>query len=376
MESSLARNGRSAVSRGAFMQVRAMSMAEPLVTPRSAAEEDALLGQRYGVKPTPGCQLQPPDIHGWTPTPPASEPAKAVPSVAVVFGGTGMLGKSLLAKIAPNFEKVRVVTRDVAKGQAAVGSIGGNIEVVAGSVEDYDQVEAACEGAGTVINLVGILFETSTSRMQKVHYEGARNVAQAASVTGASNLLHMSAIGATDASLSRYAQTKGWGESAVIAKFPDAVVFRPSVVFGPEDNFFNQFANFPLPFYPLVGGGHTKFQPVYIEDVTEAMAKCATSDVGKGKIFELGGPDVYSFKELMGKVVEFTGKSKPMQPIPFVVAEIQGWFMEILQPTPMVTMDQARLLKTDNVVSDGAATLADLSIVPQSVDTIVPTYIK
>jgi NADH dehydrogenase len=352
-----------------------MAMAEPLVTPRTAEEEEKLLGQRYGVKPTPGCQLQPPDIHGWTPTPPEAEAAKPVPSVAVVFGGSGMLGKSLLKKIAPKFEKVRVVSRNPEKAQAALSSIGGNIECVAGSVEDYGTVEAAVEGAGTVINLVGILFETSESRMHEVHYEGAKNVAQAAGVAGVDKLLHMSALGAVDESLSKYAQTKGWGESSVIAKFPNASVFRPSVVFGPDDNFFNQFANFPLPFIPLVGGGHTKFQPVYVEDVTEAMAKCATSDAGKGKVFEIGGPDVYTFRELMGKVKEFTGKSKPMQPIPFIVAEIQGWFMELM-PTPMVTLDQVRQLKKDNVVSEGAATLKDLGIVPQSVDAIVPTYIK
>jgi len=287
-----------------------------------------------------------------------------------------MLGKSLLKKLGPKFEKVRVATRDATKAQAALSGIDGNFEIVTATVDDYDQVEAACEGAGTVINLVGILFETSEATFHKIQFEGARNVAQAASVVGAASLLHMSAIGAVDQSLSKYAKTKGWGEAAVRTKFPSAVIFRPSVVFGPEDNFFNKFANFPLPFIPLVGGGHTKFQPVYVEDVTDAMAKCATSDAGRGTTFELGGPDVYTFKELMGKVKDFTGKSKPMQPVPFIAAEIQGWFMEWMMPTPMVTMDQVKLLQSDNVVSEGAATLKELSIEPQSVDSIVPTYLK
>merc|ERR1711935_18384 len=229
-------------TRGTFAApVRSMAMEEPHLSPRSAEEEEKLLGQRYGVKPTPGCQLQPPDIHGWTPATPAAEASKVVPNVATVFGGTGMLGKSLLNKIGTKFEKVKVATRDPVAAKAALSGIGGNFEIVTAEVENYHQVEAACEGAGTVINLVGILFETSTRTFHKVHYDGARNVAQAASVVGADSLLHMSAIGAVDESLSKYAKTKGWGEDTVRAKFPNAVVFRPSVVFGPQDNFFNQF---------------------------------------------------------------------------------------------------------------------------------------
>jgi len=251
------------------------------------------------------------------------------------------------------------------------------VEFVTASVEDYDQVEAACEGAGTVINLVGILFETSEQTFHKTQYVGARNVAHAAKMQGATNMCHVSAIGSADASLSTYARTKGWGESAVRAVFPDAAILKPSVVFGPEDNFFNQFANFPLPFLPLVGGGHTKFQPVYVEDVADAITKCVTTPAGKGKTFELGGPDVMSFKEIMGKVKEITGKSKPMIPIPFLVAEIQGWFMEIIQPVPMVTKDQVELLKAgDNVVAEGALSFKDLQMAAKSVDEIVPGYLR
>jgi len=375
----VARNGaRVARARLApsVQQVRGMSIMEPAITPRNQEEEDKLILQRYGVAPTIGCQLQPNDIHGWTPTSPAEEPAKPVPKVATVFGGTGMLGLSLLKKIAPKFEKVRLAVRDPVSAQSKIKGIEGNIELVTADIQDYDSVEAACEGAGTVINLVGILFETSEQTMHAVHYEGASFIAQAASVAGASNLLHMSAIGAEDNGLSRYANTKGWAEGAVRSKYPNATIFRPSVVFGPEDNFFNQFASFPLPFYPLIDGGHTKFQPVYVEDVTDAMAKCATEGAGQGQTFELGGPDVYSFKDLMGKVNEFKGKSKSTLYIPSDIAEIQGWFMEILQPTPMVTVDQVRMLKNDNVVSEGAASFKDLGLKPKSVDEIVPTYIK
>merc|ERR1711865_820048 len=181
-----------------------------------------------------------------------------------------------------------------------------------------------------------------------------------------------------DSSLSKYAKSKGWGEGAVKAKFPNATIFRPSVVFGPQDNFFNQFANFPLPIWPLVGGGHTKFQPVYVEDVTDAMAKCApvTSQVGHGKTFDLGGPDVFSFREIPQKITEITGKGKPMVPVPWTAAEIQGWFMEWMMPTPMVTLDQVKLLQSENVVAEGASTFKDLGIQAKSVDEIVPSYLK
>jgi len=354
-----------------MQQVRT-AKAENFPSPRNGPEEEAaLVLQRYGVAPTPGCQLQPNDIHGWTPTTPAPEAVSSIPKVVTVFGGTGMLGLSLLKKIAPQFEKVRLVTRDAVSAQSKIKGIEGNIEIVTGDVQDYDSIEAACEGAGTVINLVGILFETSEEKMHDVHYQGSSNIAQAASVAGVTNMLHVSAIGAVDQAPSRYQQTKGWAEGAVRTKYPDAVIFRPSVVFGPDDNFFNQFAKFPLPFIPLVGGGTSKFQPVYVEDVTDAIAKCATSDVGKGTTFELGGPDVYTFKELMGKC-----STKPRMFIPADLAAVQGWFMEWMMPRPMVTLDQVRMLEIDNVVAEGASSFADLEIEPKSVDEIVPTYIK
>jgi len=295
--------------------------------------------------------------------------------VATVFGGTGMLGRSVLRKIGSKFEKVRVASRDPGAAQTKLSGIEGNFEFVTARVDDYAQVEAACEGAGTVINMVGILFETSDQHFFKIQFEGAKHIAHACAVAEVANLVHVSAIGAQDSSSSKYAQTKGWGEGAVRAKFPSAAILRPSVVFGPEDAFFNKFANFPLPMIPLVGGGNTKFQPVYVEDVSEAIAKCATSDAGNGKSFDLGGPDVFTFKELMGKVASITGKSKPMIPIPFDLAEIQGWFME-LAPTPMVTQDQVKLLRSDNVVAEGSSTLNDLGISPKSVDEIVPTYLS
>jgi len=354
---------------------RSMAMAENYVTPRSPEEEATLLGMRYGVKPTPGCQLMPPDIHNWTPTEETPEPAKPVPNTATVFGATGMLGKAFLSKVGGKFKKIRIACRDPAAAQNKLSAIEGNFEYVTANVEDVAQVAAACEGAGTVVNMVGILFETSTSIFAKVQYEGAANIAHAAKTAGAVRMVHVSAIGAVDQSRSKYAQSKGWGEGAVRARFPEASILRPSVVFGPEDNFFNQFSKFPLPFWPLVGGGNTKFQPVYVDDVAEALAKCALGTAGKGATYELGGPDVMSFKEILGKIKEVTGKGKAMVPIPFAVAEIQGWFMELM-PTPMITQDQVIMLQSDNTVADSALGFDKLGITPKSVDEVVPTYLK
>jgi len=354
-----------------------MSIPEPNKSPRNKADEAKLIMNRYGVAPTPGCQLQPIDIHNWKVTPPAPEPAKVVPNVVTVFGGTGMIGLSLLKRISTKFEKVRLAVRNPEKAKAKISGIPGNIELVQADIMDYDSVEAACMGSGTVINLVGILYETSEATMHKVHYEGAVHVVQAASVAGASHFLHMSAIGAYDQGKSRYLQTKGWAEGAIKAKFPSAVIFKPSVVFGPQDNFFNQFANFPFPFLPVIDGGESKFQPVYVEDVSEAMAKCAIQpELGAGKTFELGGPDVFTFRELMEKVGDFSGSKKPLLYVPSVFASFQGWMLEWMQKEPLLTHDQVRMLENDNVVAAEASTLGDLGISAKSVDKIVPTYIR
>eukprot|EP00658_Telonema_sp_P-2_P084413 TRINITY_DN9366_c0_g1_i4.p1 TRINITY_DN9366_c0_g1~~TRINITY_DN9366_c0_g1_i4.p1 ORF type:complete len:220 (+),score=68.59 TRINITY_DN9366_c0_g1_i4:116-775(+) len=194
-------------------------------------------------------------------------------------------------------------------------------------------------------------------------------------VSGVDNLVHMSAIGASDDSASKYQQTKGWGEGVVKEAFPGATILKPSIVYGPGDGFFNRFANFPLPFLPLVGGGLTKFQPVYVDDVAEALNQCVTSDSAKGKTVECVGPDVETFKELMETMQGVTGSKKPLVPVPTLLAEIQGGIMQFMD-TPMVTRDQVLSLQSDNVGTAGATGLADLGITPKGLAETLPTFLK
>eukprot|EP00656_Telonema_subtile_P055906 TRINITY_DN8809_c0_g1_i1.p1 TRINITY_DN8809_c0_g1~~TRINITY_DN8809_c0_g1_i1.p1 ORF type:complete len:380 (+),score=93.08 TRINITY_DN8809_c0_g1_i1:146-1285(+) len=356
--------------------IRGMATAERRPSPRATKEEeDALLLARYGVMPTPGCQIKTPpadNICDWNPKPlPIPEPAAATPSVLTVFGGKGFIGKEFIKKVATQFEEIRIVGRST----TPVQGLEGNIKYIEGDVTDIESVFEAVNGAGTVVNLVGILYETSTQSFFNVQYEGAKNVAYASKASGVANFVHMSALGSSDDSACKYAQSKGWGEGVVKAAFPEATILKPSVVFGAGDGFFNRFAEFPLPFLPLVGGGETKFQPVHVDDVAEALSVAATSDVAKGKTVECVGPEVKSFKELMEQMQEITGTKKPMLPVPFWAAEIQGGLMQFM-PEPMVTRDQVLGLKTDNVASGAESTLTDIGVTPATLGDVLPTFLK
>jgi NADH dehydrogenase len=353
-----------------------MATAEPRPSPRATTEEeDALILARYGVMPNPGNQIKTPrsdNIIDWTPTPvPDPEPPAPTPSVLTVFGGKGFIGRDFLKKAASSFEEVRVVSRS----STPIPGLEGNVKYLNGDVTDVESVYDAVTGAGTVVNLVGILYETSTSSFFKVHYEGAKNVAYACRANGVANLVHMSALGSSDDSACKYQQSKGWGEGVVRECFPEATIIRPSIVFGKDDAFFNRFANFPLPFLPLVGGGTTKFQPVHVDDVAEALAKCATSEVGKSMTVDCCGPETKSFKELMQQMQELTGSKKPLIPVPTLLAEVQGGLMQFMSE-PMVTRDQVLALQYDNVAQGENSSLMDLGIEPVTLGKILPTYIK
>jgi uncharacterized protein YbjT (DUF2867 family) len=234
-------------------------------------------------------------------------------------------------------------------------------------------------GASIVINLVGILFERGRQRFDTVQSYGAEQVALAASAHGA-RMIHVSAIGADEHSASGYARSKAEGEKAVLAARPEAVIVRPSVMFGPEDDFFNKFASMArmLPALPLVGGGHTKFQPVFVGDVAEAIARAVDGEVKPGTVYELGGPEIRTFKELMEFVLETIERKRFLVPLPFALARFQAMFLQLL-PKPLLTPDQVEMLKTDNIVSETAAsdrrTLQGLGIEPTSMGTIVPSYL-
>jgi NADH dehydrogenase len=256
-----------------------------------------------------------------------------------------------------------------------MGSVG-QIQVVKTNVEDEGQIAAAVRGADIVVNLVGILAQSGHQTFESIHAEAAGAIAKAAKAAGAHSFIQVSAIGADMESESAYARSKADGETRVGAAFPAATILRPSIVFGPEDNFFNRFAGLArmLPFLPLIGGGHTKFQPVYVSDVAAAIVKCARDSATHGKTYELGGPSIYSFKELMALILRETGRKNLLVPVPFAIAMLKATFLQSL-PKPLLTRDQVKLLKTDNVVSAGALTLADLGIQPDSAEAILPSYL-
>jgi len=299
------------------------------------------------------------------------------PSIVTVFGGSGFVGRYVVKRLAAAGHVVRVCVRDVEAAMflKPMGAVG-QVVLLRAPVTDAAAVEAACAGASAVVNLVGILYEKGRARFDAIHRDGAANVARAAAKSGARALVQVSAIGADAQSPSAYARSKAEGEAAVRAAFSAATILRPSIVFGPEDGFFNRFgalAQF-LPALPLYGGGATRFQPVYVGDVADAVVK-ALSDPGcAGKTYELGGPATYSFKELMDYILAETGRRRCLVSLPFGVARVQARFLELL-PVPPLTRDQVKLLERDNVVSPGALTLAELGIAPTPLEAVVPSYL-
>jgi NADH dehydrogenase len=249
----------------------------------------------------------------------------------------------------------------------------GQIDIIKCDITDPDQVARALHGADAAVNLCGILFQSGQT-FEDLQADGAAHVAQAASAAGLGALVHVSALGADTESDSAYAVTKAEGEEAVREAFPKAVILRPSIVFGPEDGFFNKFAALArfTPALPLIGGGRTRFQPVFVGDVAQAIVTGLSRQ--DGRTYELGGPAVYSFKELLQLILRETGRRRILVPMPFGIAMLKAAFLQIL-PKPLLTMDQVRLLKKDNVVSPTAPGLAELGISATSVEAVVPSYL-
>lgn len=294
-----------------------------------------------------------------------------------VFGGSGFVGRYIVPRLAEDGWVIRVAVRnpDKAAFLKPAGDVG-QIVPVACNLRDQASVERALDGADAAINLVGILFETGRQTFAAVQYEGAKRAAEAAAAAGITDYLHMSALGADANGEAEYARSKAAAEEAVLAAIPTASILRPSIVFGPEDDFFNRFAAMArlLLVLPLVGGGHTRFQPVYVADVAEAAVKCLTDGDCDGKTYALGGPKVYSFKQLLQLMLQTINRRRLLVPLPFAVADMQAFFLEKL-PQPMLTRDQVAMLRKDNIVQPGALTLADLGIEPHSVEVIIPTYL-
>jgi uncharacterized protein YbjT (DUF2867 family) len=305
--------------------------------------------------------------------------------LVTVFGGSGFLGRHVVRALCKRGYRVRVAVRrpDLAGHLQPLGRVG-QIHAVAANLRYPGSVEAAARDADIVINLVGILFESGRQRFDSVHTFGAEAVALAAAAFGA-QLIHISAIGADPDAPSHYARSKAMGERLALAAMPSATVLRPSILFGPEDNFFNKFAALAriAPALPLVGGGHTRFQPIFAGDVARAVLAAIDRPRTAGTIYELGGLEVMSFKELMQFVLATIERHRLLVPIPFGVARIMAALLQLppklLGTKPLLTRDQVDLLLRDNVVSDEAKraghTLAELGIEPVAMRAVVPTYL-
>ncbi|HEV2674043.1 MAG TPA: complex I NDUFA9 subunit family protein [Aliidongia sp.] len=298
---------------------------------------------------------------------------------ATVFGGTGFIGRYIVKRLAQRGVTVAVVGRHARRGNylQPMGDVG-QIVLVNGDIRDEELVMAAVGGSELVVNLVGILAQSGRQRFDALQHEGAHRIARASASAGVDRFIQFSAIGADAASASLYAKSKAEGEIAVRSAFPSATILRPSIVFGPEDQFFNRFAAMTRlsPFLPLIGGGETRFQPVYVGDVANAAMVVLDRPDTAGQTYELGGPHVYSFAELMRIMLrEIDRPNFPLVSIPFGLATFQAAILEHL-PGRLLTRDQVLLLKSDNVVSPGAKTLVDLGITPTAPEVILQSYLE
>ncbi len=302
-----------------------------------------------------------------------------------VFGASGFIGRYVVRALAKAGYRVRAATRrpHLAHELKPMGVVG-QIQLVQANLRNPESVARAVEGASGVINLVGILYQDGKQTFDSLQSEGAKLVAEKAAEAGVERFVQISAIGADADSRSKYARTKALGEQAVRAAIPTATVLRPSIVFGTEDQFFNKFADMArfAPGLPLIGGGKTKFQPVWCADVAAAALAALESDEARGKTYELGGPEVYTFKEVMEFILTTIRRKRLLIPVPFFAASGLGLMGEISGALPFVepflTRDQVTLLKTDNIVGisgEEVGTLADLGIEPETVEAIVPEYL-
>ncbi len=318
------------------------------------------------------------------------------PRVVTLFGGSGFIGRHLVRRLAAEAAIVRVAVRrpERANFLKTAGDVG-QIVLTQANVRDDASVTAAMEGAEAVVNLVGILAEAGRQKFDAIHAAAAGRIARAARAAGVKCLVQVSALGADPKSPSRYARTKAAGEAAAREAFPEATILRPCVVFGPEDGFLNRFASlaraaplFPVFYegflpglrfdglfpYPVFDWGTNKMQPVFVDDVAQAIVKAIGDPGCAGKTYELGGPTVYAFKEILELILAEIRCRRLLLPVPFFAAEIIATFLELM-PEPPLTRDQLKLFRRDNIVTSGALTLKDLAITPTSMEVIAPTYL-
>ena len=294
-----------------------------------------------------------------------------------ILGGAGFIGRYVVKRLAERGDVLTVGGRNAAgakflKLKGDVGQVG----LVNVSIHNESLLQAFVGNVDTVVNLVGILYESGSQRFDTVHHVGPARLARLAREVGVERFIHISAIGADPRSPSAYARTKAAGEQAVRDAFPTATVLRPSIVVGPEDQFFNRMAGMAMisPVMPLIGGGETRFQPVYVGDVADAVVRCIDDGATAGRTYELGGPKIYTLRELTELLLEEIRRKRVLVDLPFGLASLQARVLSLL-PSPPLTRDQVEMLKRDNVVGSGALGLEALGIAPTAVEAVLPTYL-
>ena len=307
--------------------------------------------------------------------------SEAAPGLITVFGGSGFVGSQVVQDLARRGWRIRVAVRrpDRAWKLQTSGHVG-QIQAVRCDATDPAQVETALQGADAAINLIGVLYESGGRSFEAMHVEAARNIAIGCAAGRVDRLVHVSAIGANPESPSKYACTKAAGEMAVREAKPDAVIIRPSIVFGSGDGFLNRFASMATmsPALPLIGGGRTRFQPVYVGDVAEAIVRAVERPDAAGRTFELGGPEVMTMEEVLKLVLRETRRRNALIPLPFFAARAIGSVAQLTSLVgiaPVLTHEQAVSLESDNVVADGAEGLAELGVEPTGIEAIAPSYL-
>jgi NADH dehydrogenase len=294
-----------------------------------------------------------------------------------VLGASGFIGRYVVKRLAAQGALVCAVSRHASDARflRPMGDVG-QIAPIDADLRDDAALAAVIAGAEIVVNAVGILYERGAQRFDTLHHQLPRRIAVEARAAEVKQVVHISAIGADPQSTSTYARSKAAGEAALRAELPAAIVLRPSIVFGPEDSFFNRFAALAriAPALPLIGGGRTRFQPVYVGDVADAVLAALARPDAEGGVFELGGPEALSFKELMQLMLRTLRRRRLLVPVPFGLASLKAAFLEYL-PTPPLTRDQVRMLHQDNVAAPGMPGLAELGITPTALELILPTYL-
>ena len=297
--------------------------------------------------------------------------------IIAVFGAGGFLGKHLMRQLTKLDYRVKVATRNpYLKGYLKLLGNPGQIELFKTNIFDPDDIKKVLKNCDFIINLVGILYETKKQKFNEIHSQFPYLLSNLCSEFRIKNLIHISALGVREKHVSRYMQSKLQGEKNIQNTFRSSVILRPSVVFGPEDKFFNTFASIAQfsPILPLIGGGKTKFAPIYVGDVAKAIVKALELNNSKPKIYELGGPKNYSFKELMEILLSEIKKKRFLLPVPFGLAKFQSYFLEMM-PNPLLTPDHVEMLKFNNIVSGEYSTLKDLGITGTTIQSILPKYI-